>query len=105
LANRISYSINDHTIVQFKRQVELTASKIYSVMTIYGNDELNIATIRNVLGLDDKLIEAALKMLEKFKKIKIIGRKVILCDNIGKFRGQIYNIEIERWYWIRHLYW
>jgi hypothetical protein len=63
LANRISYSTNDHTIVQFKRQVELTASKIYSVMTIYGNNELNITTIRNVLGLDNKLIEAALKML------------------------------------------
>ena len=96
LHNKILYSSDDHTMVQFKRQVERTARKIYSVVTIHGNNELKIETIHNVLGVNDELTDAALKMLEKLKKIKIIGRKVIISDNVAKIRGQIYNIEIEK---------
>jgi Fanconi anemia group M protein len=83
-------------MVQFKRQVERTARKIYSVVTIHGNNGLKIETIQHVLCVDDELTDAALKMLKKLKKIKIIGRKVIISDNVVKIPGQIYNIEIEK---------
>ena len=96
LHNKILYSSDDHTMVQFKRQVERTAREIYSVVTIHGNKGLKIETLHNVLGVNDELTDAALKMLEKLKKIKIIGRKVIISDNVAKIRGQIYNIEIEK---------
>jgi len=96
LHNKILYSSEDHTMVQFKRQVERTARKIYSVVTIHGNKGLKIETLHNVLGVNDELTDAALKMLKKLKKIKIIGRKVIISDNVAKIRGQIYNIEIEK---------
>ena len=96
LHNKILYSSNDQTMVQFKRQVERTARKIYSVVTIHGNNGLKIETLHNVLGVNDELTDAALKMLKKLKKIKIIGRKVIISDNVAKIRGQIYNIEIEK---------
>jgi ERCC4-related helicase len=94
--NKILYSSDDHTMVQFKRQVERTARKIYSVVTIHGNNRLKIETIQHVLCVDDELTDAALKMLKKLKKIKIIGRKVIISDNVVKIPGQIYNIEIEK---------
>jgi Fanconi anemia group M protein len=96
LHNKILYSSDDHTMVQFKRQVERTARAIYSVVTIHGNNGLKIETLHNVLGVNDELTDAALKMLKKLKKIKIIGRKVIISDNVAKIRGQIYNIEIEK---------
>jgi Fanconi anemia group M protein len=96
LHNKILYSSDDHTMVQFKRQVERTARAIYSVVTIHGNNGLKIETLHNVLGVNAELTDAALKMLEKLKKIKIIGRKVIISDNVAKIRGQIYNIEIEK---------
>ena len=96
LHNKILYSSDDHTMVQFKRQVERTAREIYSVVTIHGNKGLKIETLHNILGVNGELTDAALKMLEKLKKIKIIGRKVIISDNVAKIRGQIYNIEIEK---------
>ena len=96
LHNKILYSSNDQTMVQFKRQVERTARKIYSVVTIHGNNGLKIETLHNVLGVNDELTDAALKMLKKLKKIKIIGSKVIISHNVAKIRGHIYNIEIEK---------
>ena len=96
LHNKILYSSDDHTMVQFKRQVERTAREIYSVVTIHGNNGLKIETLHNVLGVNAELTDAALKMLEKLKKIKIIGRKVIISDNVAKIRGQIYKIVIEK---------
>lgn len=96
LHNKILYSSDDHTMVQFKRQVERTAREIYSVVTIHGNNGLTIETLHNVLDVNDELTDAALKMLKKLKKIKIIGRKVIISDNVAKIRGHIYNIEIEK---------
>ena len=96
LHNKILYSSDDHTMVQFKRQVERTAREIYSVVTIHGNNGLKIETLHNILGVNGELTDAALKMLEKLKKIKIIGRKVIISDNVAKIRGQIYKIVIEK---------
>ena len=97
LHNKILYSSEDHSMVQFKRQVERTARKIYSVVTIHGNNGLKIETLHSVLSVNGELTDAALKMLEKLKKIKIIGRKVIIIsDNEAKIRGEIYNIEIEK---------
>ena len=96
LHDKILYSSNDQTMVQFKRQVERTARKIYSVVTIHGNNGLKIETLHNVLGVNDELTDAALKMLKKLKKIKIIGSKVIISHNVAKIRGHIYNIEIEK---------
>jgi Fanconi anemia group M protein len=96
LRNRISHSKDDHAIEQSKRKVEQTARKIYSVVSIIGNKGLDIETIEKVLGGDDSLIAAALKMLEKLEKIKIIGKNVIFSETRAKIRGQIYYIEIEK---------
>lgn len=94
--NKISYSKKDHTIVQFKRHVEQIAKKIYSIVSIHGNNGLDIELIHSILEIDDTVIGEALKMLEKLNKVKINGRKAILCDNIEKIHGEMYNIEIEK---------
>ncbi len=96
LHNRISHSKDDHPLVHFKRQVEQTARNIYSVVSIKGNKGLKIETIENVLGVDDSLVSAALKMLEKMGKIKMIGNNVIFSETRAKIRGQLFYIEIEK---------
>ena len=96
LHNRISHSKDDHAIVHFKRQVEQTARKIYSLVSIKGNKGLKSETIENVLGVDDSLVCAALKMLEKMGKIKMIGNNVIFSETRAKIRGQLFYIEIEK---------
>jgi hypothetical protein len=94
--NRISYSTKDHAIVQFKRQVEKVARKIYSIVSIHGNNGLDVELIHSILESDDSAIGEALKMLEKLNKVKIKGRKAILCNNVEKIHGEMYNIEIEK---------
>ena len=93
---RIPHSKNDQAIVHFKRQVEQTARKIYSVVSIKGNKGLTFETIENILGVDEPLITAALKLLEKLGKIKTIGNNVIFSETRAKIRGQIFNIEVEK---------
>ncbi|HEY6949014.1 MAG TPA: helicase-related protein, partial [Nitrososphaeraceae archaeon] len=93
---RIPHSKNDQAIVHFKRQVEQTARKIYSVVSIKGNKGLTFETIENILGVDEPLITAALKLLEKLGKIKTIGNNVIFSKTRAKIRGQIFNIEVEK---------
>jgi len=93
---RIPHSKDDQTIVHFKRQVERTARKIYSVVSIKGNKGLTFETIENILGVDESLIATALKLLEKLGKIKTIGNNVIFSETRAKIRGQIFNIEIEK---------
>ena len=94
--NRMSYSTKDHTIVQFKRQVEQIARKICSIVSIHGNNGLDVELIHSILESDDTAIGEALKMLEKLNKVKIKGRKAILCNNVEKIHGEMYNIEIEK---------
>ena len=93
---RIPHSKDDQAIVHFKRQVEQTARKIYSVVSIKGNKGLTFETIENILGVNESLITAALKLLEKMGKIKTIGNNVIFSETRAKTRGQIFNIEIEK---------
>jgi len=94
--NRMSYSTKDHTIVQFKRQVEQIARKICSIVSIHGNNGLDVELIHSILESDDTAIGEALKMLEKLNKVKIKGRKAILCNNVEKIHGEMYIIEIEK---------
>jgi Fanconi anemia group M protein len=48
------------------------------------------------LEQDVALVDAALKMLEKLGKIKIIGTKAILSENVVKIQGQVFMIEIKK---------
>jgi Fanconi anemia group M protein len=48
------------------------------------------------LGQEDELVNAGLQMLKKLGRIKIIGNKIILSENVGKVQGQTYDIEIEK---------
>lgn len=95
-SGKIPYSTINANLIGFESLVERTARKIYSVVSIHGNSGLDIELVHKTLEQDDALIEAALKMLEKLEKIKIIGRKAILSENVAKIQGQVFMIEIEK---------
>ncbi|CAN5642240.1 hypothetical protein BH18THE1_BH18THE1_05830 [soil metagenome] len=99
--NKISHEkikafTNDNTLVQFRKTVERTARKIYSLVSCRGNSGMNIDLIYKILGQEDELVNAGLQMLKKLGRIKIIGKKIILSENVGKIQGQTYDIEIEK---------
>ena len=91
-----SYSANDSGIKEIRNSVDRTARKIYSIVSMHGNSGLNIQLLHKSLRQDDVLVKAALNMLEKLERIKIIGGKVIASDNLVKIPGQVFNIEIEK---------
>jgi ERCC4-related helicase len=93
---KIPYSTIDTNLRRLDSLVERTARKIYSVVSIHGNSGLDIELVHKTLEQDDALIDAALKMLEKLEKIKIIGRKAILSENVVKIQGQVFKIEVEK---------
>jgi Fanconi anemia group M protein len=90
------YSAPDLGIKKVRNNVESTARKIYSIVSMHGNSGLDIQLLQKSLRQDDVLINAALKMLEKLERIKISGGKVIASDNLVKIHGQVFNIEIEK---------
>jgi Fanconi anemia group M protein len=94
--DKIPYSTIDNNLVGLKSHVERTARKICSIVSIHGNSGLDIELVHKALEQDDALVDAALKMLEKLEKIKIIGRKAILSENMVKIQGQVFKIEIEK---------
>jgi len=94
--DKIPYSTVDNNLVGLKSHVERTARKICSIVSVHGNSGLDIELVHKVLEQDDALVDAALKMLEKLEKIKIIGRKAILSENMVKIQGQVFKIEIEK---------
>src|SRR5918994_1392053 len=94
--DKIPYSTIDNNLVRLKSHVERTARKICSIVSIHGNSGLDIELVHKALEQDDALVDAALKMLEKLEKIKIIGRKAILSENMVKIQGQVFKIEIEK---------
>lgn len=94
--HKIPYSTIENNLVGLKSHVERTARKICSIVSIYGNSGLDIELVHKALEQDDALVDAALKMLEKLEKIKIIGRKAILSENMVKIQGQVFKIEIEK---------
>jgi Fanconi anemia group M protein len=93
---RSSYSTPDLGIKRLRNNVESTARKIYSIVSMHGNSGLDIQLLQKSLRQDDVLINAALKMLEKLERIKISGGKVIASDNLVKIHGPVFNIEVEK---------
>ena len=91
-----SYSANDSEIKGIRNSVDRTARKIYSIVSMHGNNGLDIQLLHKSLRQDDVLVKAALNMLVKLERIKIIGGKVIASDNLVKIPGQVFNIEIEK---------
>ncbi|MGA8737807.1 MAG: hypothetical protein WB501_02180, partial [Nitrososphaeraceae archaeon] len=96
LHEKIKAFTNDNSLVQFRKTVERTARKIYSLVSCRGNSGMNIDLIYKILGQEDELVNAGLQMLKKLGRIKIIGNKIILSENVGKVQGQTYYIEIEK---------
>jgi Fanconi anemia group M protein len=93
---KIPYSIIDTNLKGLENLVERTARKIYSVVSAHGNSGLDIESVHKTLEQDVALVDAALKMLEKLGKIKIIGTKAILSENVVKIQGQVFMIEIKK---------
>lgn len=93
---KVPYSTIDTNLIGLESLVERTARKIYSVVSIHGNSGLDIELVHKTLEQDDVLIDAALKMLEDLGKIKIIGRKAILSENMAKIQGQLFMIGIKK---------
>ncbi len=87
---------NDNSLVQSRKTVERMARKIYSLVSCRGNSGMDIDLIYKILGQEDELVNAGLQMLKKLGRIKIIGNKIILSENVGKVQGQTYEIEIEK---------
>jgi len=87
---------NDNSLVQSRKTVERMARKIYSLVSCRGNSGIDIDLIYKILGQEDELVNAGLQMLKKLGRIKIIGNKIILSENVGKVQGQTYDIEIEK---------
>jgi len=87
---------NDNSLVQSRKTVERMTRKIYSLVSCRGNSGIDIDLIYKILGQEDELVNAGLQMLKKLGRIKIIGNKKILSENVGKVQGQTYDIEIEK---------
>jgi Fanconi anemia group M protein len=79
-----------------RTSVQSTARKIYSLVSMHGNSGLDIQLLQKKFHQEDVLINAALKMLEKFERIKITRGKVFASENLVKIQGQIFNIEVEK---------
>jgi Fanconi anemia group M protein len=91
-----SKSIRDSEMKGLRNSVQSTARKIYSMVSIRGNSGLDIQLLQKSLQQEDVLISAALKLLQKFERIKITRGKVFASENLVKMQGQVFNIEIEK---------
>jgi len=96
ILHKIKVFTNDNSLVQSRKTVERMARKIYSLVSCRGNSGMDIDLIYKILGQEDELVNAGLQMLKKLGRIKIIGNKIILSENVGKVQGQTYEIEIEK---------
>jgi ERCC4-related helicase len=96
LYEEIKAFTNDNLLAQFRKTVERTARKIYSLVSCRGNSGMDMDLIYKILGQEDELVNAGLQMLKKLGRIKIIGNKIILSENVGIVQGQTYDIEIEK---------
>jgi ERCC4-related helicase len=96
LHENIKAFTNDNSLVQFRKTAERTARKIYSLVSCRGNSGMDIDLIYKILGQEDELVNTGLQKLKKLGRIKIIGNKIILSENVGKVQGQTYYIEIEK---------
>ena len=96
LHEKIKAFTNDNLLAQFRKTVERMARKIYSLVSCRGNSGMDMDLIYKILGQEDELVNAGLQMLKKLGRIKIIGNKIILSENVGKVQGQSYDIEIEK---------
>lgn len=91
-----SKSTLDSQMNGFRTSVQSTARKIYSLVSMHGNSGLDIQLLQKKLHQEDVLMNAALKMLEKFERIKITRGKVFASENLVKIQGQVYDIEVEK---------
>ena len=96
ILHKIKVFTNDNSLVQSRKTVERMARKIYSLVSCRGNSGMDMDLIYKILGQEDELVNAGLQMLKKLGRIKIIGNKIILSENVGKVQGQTYEIEIEK---------
>lgn len=94
--HKSSKSICDSEMKGLRNSVQSTARRIYSMVSIHGNSGLDIQLLQKSLQQDDVLISAALKLLQKFERIKITRGKVFASDNLVKIQGKVFNIEIEK---------
>ena len=91
-----SKPVDDSEMKRVRSGVHGTARKIHSMVSMHGNSGLDIQLLKKSLQQDDVLISAALKLLEKFERIKITRGKVFASENLVKIQGQVFDIEVEK---------
>jgi ERCC4-related helicase len=91
-----SYSTPNSEIKGLKNSLQSTARKIYSIVSMHGNSGLDMQLLQKSLRQDDVFINAALKLLEKFERIKITRGKVFASENIVRIQGEVFNIKVEK---------
>ena len=85
----------DYTI-QFVRDVNNAARKIYSLLVKKRRSGEDVDIIRDTLGFDNNVLVEALKKLEKLKRIKWLDDVTIaLSDNLKRIPGEVHDIYIE----------
>src|SRR5918996_801293 len=90
--------IDQFYTMQFVRDVNNAARRIYTLLTKKGKSGEDVDTIRESLGLDNTttLIEA-LNKLEKLKRIQWLDDStIVLSQNLEIVHGEIHDIYIEK---------
>lgn len=93
---KFSFSTPDSDIWEPGNNVRNTARKIFAIVSLHGNDGLEIQYLQKSLRQDDVLVNAALKLLKKLEQIKITQGKVFASENLMRIPGQVFNIKVEK---------
>jgi ERCC4-related helicase len=83
--------------IQFVRDVNNAARKIYALLTKKGRSGEDVDVIRESLGIDNTTLIEALNKLEKLKRIQWLDdATIVLSENLEIVPGEIHDIYIEK---------
>src|SRR5919106_55302 len=89
--------IDQFYTMQFVRDVNNAARRIYTLLTKKGRSGEDVDTIRESLDLDNSTLIEALNKLEKLKRIHWLDDStIVLSENLQILPGEVHDIYIER---------